>query len=452
MRAFNVEVRDFALLLAGLDIIGVISASETVSNIVSDNTKLSHNSFYLNCVILVACISGPTFLMGLYQRAFLTFRKLTVRTVVSFSISILLIYLIFSEFTFEHPARRIIIIIAFVSFTSAFIIRLILCRVAQVGHFKHRILVLGNDLTGRAVEELERKVPHAGFSFLGTLRPDFQYNTENNYWPQRIIDACRKMRPHEIIVSGDVSPDDACWAELLTCHLRGTKITSFADFIERETRRIELNEFNVLQMIVSRGIRRGPASILIKRMLDVSVSVVLLLLFFPLLVLAALAIWAEDRGPVLYRQDRVGLGGKTFQIFKFRSMRCDAEADGRARWASRGDPRITRVGLFLRRSRIDEIPQLINVLRGEMSLVGPRPERPTIVESLQFTIPYYSYRSVVRPGITGWAQINYPYGQSFEDAVEKTKYDLFYIKNGSNILDLAILLQTIRVILMYEGL
>jgi exopolysaccharide biosynthesis polyprenyl glycosylphosphotransferase len=189
----------------------------------------------------------------------------------------------------------------------------------------------------------------------------------------------------------------------------------------------------------------------IKRGIDVLVSGAFLTVTCPLMAVTALAIYLEDRGPIFYLQERVGLQGRVFRVMKFRSMRVDAERDGIARWAQVRDPRITRVGNFIRGSRIDEIPQIINVLRGEMSFVGPRPERPSIVAELEEHIPYYSYRHMVKPGITGWAQINYPYGASLHDAREKLKFDVYYIKNYSVLLDFVTILQTVRVVLWPQG-
>lgn len=189
----------------------------------------------------------------------------------------------------------------------------------------------------------------------------------------------------------------------------------------------------------------------VKRCMDVVLSSVLIAFTLPVTLAAMLAIVIEDGRPIFYLQERVGRNGKTFLLYKFRSMRCSAEADGVARWAEVHDDRVTKVGRFLRRSRIDEFPQFFNVLAGHMSLVGPRPERPAIAVSLEKEIPNYRYRYLVKPGITGWAQINYPYGASLHDAEEKTKYDFFYLEHGSIILDTRILLQTVRVILMGEG-
>jgi exopolysaccharide biosynthesis polyprenyl glycosylphosphotransferase len=188
-----------------------------------------------------------------------------------------------------------------------------------------------------------------------------------------------------------------------------------------------------------------------KRFFDVVVSLMLLVFTTPVTVITAILIYFQDRGPVFYRQERVGLYGETFFLMKFRSMRTDAEKDGVAQWAQAKDPRVTALGSFIRLTRIDEIPQVINVLKGEMSFIGPRPERPTIVEDLAKHIEYYHYRDTVKPGITGWAQINYPYGASVEDALQKLKYDLYYIKNYSLVLDLLILLQTVRVVLWPQG-
>jgi exopolysaccharide biosynthesis polyprenyl glycosylphosphotransferase len=189
----------------------------------------------------------------------------------------------------------------------------------------------------------------------------------------------------------------------------------------------------------------------IKRGLDLITSCVMLAVFLPVLVITALAIKLEGRGPVFYRQERVGQHGRPFFLLKFRSMQTDAEKGGTPMWAQPNDIRVTRVGAFIRTVRIDELPQLLNVLRGDMSLVGPRPERPFFVQHLAQDVPFYCERHVVRPGITGWAQINYPYGASIEDARQKLSYDLYYLKKRSLFLDLAILIQTVRVILWPEG-
>ena len=200
----------------------------------------------------------------------------------------------------------------------------------------------------------------------------------------------------------------------------------------------------------ARGIRQPAPADAIRRGRDVALSVLLLLLTLPIVLIVACLIRLESRGSVLYRQERVGLHGRSFSLWKFRSMRSDAEALG-ACWAAQRDPRVTRVGAFIRAHRIDELPQLVNVLRGEMSLIGPRPERPVFVEQLVQVIPDFAARTRVLPGLTGWAQVNYPYGASVEDARVKLGYDMFYIRNRSLALDLRILLRTVSVVLRRSG-
>lgn len=197
--------------------------------------------------------------------------------------------------------------------------------------------------------------------------------------------------------------------------------------------------------------RYGRLGAAAHRALDIGVAALLLLLTAPLLLVTAVAIKLDSRGPVLYRQERVGLHGRAFRLYKFRSMRVDAEADGAARWAEQRDPRVTRVGRVIRALRIDEIPQIVNVFLGQMAMVGPRPERPEWVAQLQDRIPHFEHRTMVKPGITGWAQVNWRYGASVEDAREKLAYDLYYVRNRTLLLDLVVLAATVRVVLFGQG-
>ena len=240
-------------------------------------------------------------------------------------------------------------------------------------------------------------------------------------------------------------------AQLLDCKLRGVPVFDEATFFEQHLGRIDLDSVQADWLLFADGFARGWLGDAVKRALDVCVSIALLLLTLPLMVLVALLIKLDDPGAVLYRQQRIGLHGRPFTLLKFRSMTQDAEKGGSPRWAQQQDPRITRVGSFIRPLRIDELPQLFNVLHGEMSLVGPRPERPHFVEQLARIIPLYAERSYVKPGLTGWAQVNYPYGASVEDARQKLSYDLYYVKNRSLMLDVLTLLATIRVVLFREG-
>lgn len=238
---------------------------------------------------------------------------------------------------------------------------------------------------------------------------------------------------------------------LLACKLAGLTVTDFPSFWERQTGQIDLYEVAPSWLIFSSGFRITWQREFAKRCFDVVVSMILLVVTLPITLVTAIAIKLDSPGPVFYRQERVGLNGATYWILKFRSMRADAEGDGVARWAQANDSRVTRIGAFIRKTRIDEIPQALNVLRGDMSFVGPRPERPAFVEELKRKIPYYDVRHRVKPGLTGWAQINYPYGASDEDAKAKLAYDLYYVKNWNLFLDAVILFQTARVVLWREG-
>lgn len=239
--------------------------------------------------------------------------------------------------------------------------------------------------------------------------------------------------------------------ELLECKLRGIRITELSSFFERENGHLQLDSMNASWMILAEGFHQGILRDTVKRLFDLVVSTIMLLATLPIMALTALLIKLESPGPVLYRQERVGQGGRPFTILKFRSMCVDAEKDGRPRWARQNDSRVTLTGRFIRRTRIDELPQIFNVFFGDMSFVGPRPERPYFVQDLTQKIPYYGVRHTVKPGITGWAQVRYPYGATDEDAMHKLQYDLYYVKNHSLFLDLMILFQTAQVVVWGKG-
>jgi sugar transferase (PEP-CTERM system associated) len=229
------------------------------------------------------------------------------------------------------------------------------------------------------------------------------------------------------------------------------KVTDAATFFERETCQIRVDSLQPSWLVFGGGFDQSFVRTFIKRSFDIVCSVIILALTLPLMLLAALAVKLQDGGPVFYSQERVGKDGKTFFVHKFRSMRTDAEKGGKPQWAQQNDPRITRIGNFMRKTRIDELPQILNVFKGEMSFVGPRPERPYFVEQLIEVVPYYNVRHSVKPGITGWAQVRYGYGSSAEDALQKLQYDLYYVKNNSLFLDVLILIDTLKVVLFRSG-
>ncbi len=268
----------------------------------------------------------------------------------------------------------------------------------------------------------------------------------------KLAELVRTHRVNEIIVAvreqrGGGVPMD----QLLDCRIAGVPILDLAGFYERTKAEVPVDSLKASWLVYGDGFVQGRAREITKRVFDIVSSATLLVLGAPLMVLTAIMIRLDSRGPILYQQERVGLGGKTFQCIKFRSMRTDAEKDGVARWATKNDNRITRVGAFIRKTRIDELPQLFSVLRGEMSMVGPRPERPSFVAQLREQIPYYDLRHTVKPGLTGWAQVRFSYGASLDDARRKHQFDLYYVKNNSLLLDLQVLIETVSVVLFREG-
>ncbi|HTO42094.1 MAG TPA: TIGR03013 family XrtA/PEP-CTERM system glycosyltransferase [Rhizomicrobium sp.] len=260
-----------------------------------------------------------------------------------------------------------------------------------------------------------------------------------------LLDIAKRTRTDQIVVAPDERRGMGL-EELINCRTKGYPVAQYMSFLEQEVRRIDIKRLDLAWVLYSDGFYVGPLHRLFKRMLDIAVSLLILAVFLPALLLAMFAVWAGDRHSPFYRQERVTRGGRAFMILKLRSMRIDAEKNG-AVWAAQNDNRITPVGEFLRRSRIDELPQLINVLKGDMSLVGPRPERPQFVAELAKELPLYSERHAVKAGLTGWAQVNYPYGASLDDARSKLSYDLYYVKNVSIFFDILIIMQTLRVVI-----
>ena len=309
-----------------------------------------------------------------------------------------------------------------------------------------RVLIVGNGVLAADMEALtassDGRFRLSGFVHLAMDRDEDHAAAPN------ILRRARELKANTIVVSLTERRGVFPVQDMLNCKLSGIEVLDAPTFYERVHHKLMIESINPSSLIFSSGFKFTRIRRMTKRALDLVLGSVGLLLVAPLLPLVALAIKLDSPGPVLFTQLRVGAGDREFTIYKFRSMRADAEKDSGAVWASTGDPRITRLGSFLRKSRIDEIPQLWNVLRGDMSLVGPRPERPEFVAELKKEIPYYSERHFVKPGVTGWAQVRYPYGASVQDAIEKLRYDLYYIKNYSLLFDLRIIWRTVGVVLM----
>jgi sugar transferase (PEP-CTERM system associated) len=313
-----------------------------------------------------------------------------------------------------------------------------------------RVLLIGNgQLLGR-LAELIREKPEQ-YDLVGTVEYPTTASAANAAGPINIFEEAKRLDANKVMISLTERRGVFPLQDMLSCKLSGIEVLDAPDMYERITGKLLIENITPSWFIFCHGFKVTPWLRLAKRITDIVISLFGLAVFAPFGLLVMLAIKLDSPGPVFFRQTRVGRGDRNFELIKFRSMRQDAEQKTGAVWALKNDSRVTRLGHFLRKFRIDEIPQLVNVLRGEMSLVGPRPERPEFVEKLKEIIPYYSERHYVKPGVSGWAQVRYPYGASVEDAVEKLRYDLYYIKNISVVLDFRIILKTIAVMLFCRG-
>ena len=335
--------------------------------------------------------------------------------------------------------------------------RLLYNWILKTKRFDEKILVVGvGDLAGKLTREIVSK-KDSGFEVVGFIANDSQM-VGKEIAGRKIIgcydqipELVKKNKINEIVVALEERRGKYPLDILLECKMKGIEILEGTSFFERIAGKILVESLSPSWLIFSDGFKKSEISKTLKRITGAAISALGLILTLPLFIITAILIKIDSRGPVFFTQERVGENGKIFKILKFRSMIQNAEAEGRAVWAEKNDARITRIGNIIRKLRIDEVPQIINVLKGEMSFVGPRPERPQFVTELEKKIPYYSQRHSVKPGITGWAQVCYPYGSTVEDAQEKLEYDLYYAKNISTLLDLKIIFMTIKVILLRKG-
>ncbi len=337
------------------------------------------------------------------------------------------------------------------------VVRIFIFSSVRADFFCHRILIVGTGRDAFAVEAALNQSKAAGIVVVAFYPLSRSENTM--VAAERIISSDRsladeavKLRINEVVVAtreqrGGTLP----LRHLVDCRLQGIRVTCLPSFFERFRGEIPIDSLKAGWLIYSDGFSQGWCRSFVKRAFDLIASSLLLLVAAPIMLATVAAILIESGGPVIYRQERVGRGGKSFWLLKFRSMAADAERDGIPRWASTGDSRVSLVGQFIRRTHIDELPQIFNVLQGNMSFVGPRPERSFFVKQLTEQIPFYCARLSVKPGITGWAQVRFSYGSSVEDATKKLQYDLYYVKNHTLLLDLVILLETVRVVLSGEG-
>ncbi|OOG50975.1 sugar transferase [Rhodanobacter sp. C01] len=357
-----------------------------------------------------------------------------------------------------YVGRGVLSIALLLGFVAVTGFRAVFLRLVDVDVFKRRVLILGGGTRAAQIHNrMRRRSDRRGFTVVGFVpRPGEKIAVPaEQVWatdtPLHVL--VQREQVDEIVVGVDDRRGGLPIEDLLECRQLGIDVTDMTTFFEREAGRLQLSFTDPSWFVFSGGFNATPVRLLSKRCFDVSVAVLVLLLTWPLMLLVVLAICIESGAgqPILYRQERVGARGRTFHLIKFRSMCTDAELDGVARWASKDDDRVTRVGRFIRKVRLDELPQLWNVLKGEMSFIGPRPERPQFVADLARKIRYYDLRHCLKPGLAGWAQLRFPYGASEEDAAEKLKYDLYYVKNQNLLFDVMILIQTVEVVLFRRG-
>jgi sugar transferase (PEP-CTERM system associated) len=335
--------------------------------------------------------------------------------------------------------------------------RLIFNRVSGSMKLQERVLFVGTGETARKVARQILDQREFAYRVIGFIDDDASRIGERIVNPAIVgtpADIDRLIAQHHIdriVVGLSDRRGKLPVEELLRAKMAGIRVEDATTTYERVTGKLLIDDLRPSFLIFADGFRVSRATRLMKRTIDLGLSLVLAILAFPLMVVTALLVFLEDGRPIFYRQERVGENGRTFTLSKFRSMRKDAEKGGKPIWAQDGDHRVTRIGGFIRKTRLDELPQLWNVVRGDMSFVGPRPERPFFVEQLAKEIPFYQQRHAVKPGLTGWAQVKYRYGSSLEDAMEKLRYDLYYIKHLSVVFDLTIVFDTVKVVLFRKG-
>lgn len=459
--------RSNVLVLVEAFIIGYVAY---IANVVVASTTGTPQS---NSLTLIASVCILTFLVlifslsvGLYEAKLReTFRGIIRRIFVSVALSYFVVELLVSIFLTEAlPHPYYLPVAAGAIILSLVIFRYFISKLGLLGLGGTRTIVIGAGERAAIIEKrMRRDVDRLGFELLGFI-PIPGDNREEGIQNEKLLHVKIDENFRNFITDNDIDEVViACDQRrgtlpveiLFDCRIRGVEVTDLLDFMERETGQIVVNLMYPSWVIYSNGFNSQNY---LREALDYVfnglMASMVLLFTWPFMLLTALVIYLDDGmktgTSVLYKQERVGLNGKLFNILKFRSMRPDAESDG-AKWATKNDTRVTRIGQFIRKYRIDELPQLLNVYRGEMSFIGPRPERPQFVEQLIRDIPYYNQRHNVKPGIAGWAQLNYPYGASVEDSMEKLKFDLYYVKHQSFMLDMLILIRTVEVVLFGKG-
>ncbi|HVA54732.1 MAG TPA: TIGR03013 family XrtA/PEP-CTERM system glycosyltransferase [Gammaproteobacteria bacterium] len=463
IRLFGFYLPLLFLVLAVVEVV-LISGTTVLSAIIRFDGNLGEVNHALGLlgyrvvplgIILVLSLAA----MGLYQTHFREgYSGLLLRALIAFLLGWMVLALLYYVIPALYIGRGVAALAFIFSLLVIAIFRPIFFKLVKLDAMKPRVLIFGvGEKAAWVSQHMNIQGKHHDFYLIGFVNTGGpRYVTGDTPILDLDVPLCEYIQHNnvdQIVVAVDDRRNGLPMQDLLNCRLAGVEVIELATFFERETGAVALELTDPSWMVFGQGFKRGVVLAGVKRLLDVLLSIILLMLFWPLLLLTAIAIKIEDglAAPLLYSQTRVGEGSRQFKLYKLRSMRVDAERESGACWASPDDARVTRVGRIIRKLRIDELPQIINVLRGDMSFVGPRPERPEFTRNLELRIRYYRERSAVKPGVTGWAQLRYPYGASDKDSHEKLKYDLFYIKNHNTLFDLLILLQTVEVVIFGKG-
>lgn len=460
IRIFNHYVSKMAFILLLLELVMLLATVSVASAIwVSDGQgHFRATNLYVSSLTFALVIIFSMSALGMYQHSAREGMRTTLfRIMPSFALGFALLSALIAIRPDLSVGRGISSAIFAIGATGVVLTRLVVFKSAESALLEARLIFIGSGPMAKECMELAfRKFGFHQFKVVGCLPVEGEDSCVPDSYilpmGESLLMMAQKYEASEIVVTmgerrGSAFPID----QLLQCALGGVRVIDAATFFEREACQIRLDSLQPSYLIFGGGFDQSFLRASSKRIFDLLASTMIGLVSLPVMLAAAAAIAFEDRGPVFYQQERVGRNGRTFHVLKFRSMRKDAEEGGLPTWASANDPRVTRIGRVLRLLRIDELPQLINVFRGDMSFVGPRPERAYFVDQLVREVPYYNVRHSIKPGITGLAQVRYQYGASIDDAVQKLQYDLYYVKNNSLFLDILILIDTVQVVLFGKG-
>ena len=441
---------DFLLLVTAAELAWVVRARQIDMFVDPLTTRL------LPLLTFAVAVQTAMIAVGVYGiDALLSLRFAAARLLVAISLGVIFMSIMFFALPGITLWRSNSLYAMVFAYVLMVMVRALFGKLLGSDGFKRRLLVLGAGPRAARIRSLAAEkgvgfivVGHVAMNDCEPVIP----TAINRVHIENLAEHATLLNASEVVLALEERRNALPYNDLIRVKTTGVHVNELTSFLERETGRVDLDTVNPSWLIFSDGFSSGRRlSSFAKRIFDILASLVLLVVAAPLILIGAIIVKLESKGPAFFRQTRVGLYGEPFELIKLRSMRQDAEVNGEAVWAQKNDPRITRVGKFIRMTRIDELPQAWSVLKGDMSFVGPRPERPEFVTDLETKLNYYAERHMVKPGITGWAQINYPYGASLEDARHKLEYDLYYAKNYTPFLDVLILLQTFRVVLWPEG-